>query len=84
MCMSQGGAQASSSEGSTSSDSTPQPSSSMSDVEQQLGVSPEQLMQRLLTRPDLLAKVQDPEVGVLTCSVSLPRGRQECNWSHTA
>lgn len=80
--MMQGGVQASSSEGSpsTSSDSTPQPSSSMSDVEQQLGVSPEQLMQRLLTRPDLLAKVQDPEVRDLTARVSL--GQQGCYWSH--
>jgi hypothetical protein len=80
--MMQGGVQASSSEvsPSTSSDSTPQQSSSMSDVEQQLGVSPEQLMQRLLTRPDLLAKVQDPEVRDLTARVSL--GQQGCYWSH--
>lgn len=37
-------------------------SSSMADVQQQLGVSPEELMQRLISRPDVLAKVQDPEV----------------------
>lgn len=35
----------------------------MAAVEQQLGVSPQELMQRLMSRPDLLAKVQDPEVG---------------------
>lgn len=34
----------------------------MAAVEQQLGVSPQELMQRLMSRPDLLQKVQDPEV----------------------
>lgn len=48
---------------STGSSSANSSSSSMAAIEQQLGVSPQELMQRLMSRPDLLAKVQDPEVG---------------------
>jgi hypothetical protein len=39
-------------------------------LEQQLGVKPEQLMQRLMARPDLLAKIQDPEVHAALVEVS--------------
>ncbi|KAF8069370.1 TIC40 [Scenedesmus sp. PABB004] len=34
----------------------------VADAEAQLGMRPEELMQRLMARPDLLAKVQDPKV----------------------
>jgi len=47
-------------------------SSSMAAIEQQLGVKPQDLMQRLMSRPDLLAKVQDPEVSMT------PAARQWC------
>lgn len=59
---SQGGAGGCASSESSSS------SSSMAAIEQQLGVKPQDLMQRLMSRPDLLAKVQDPEVSMTpTC-----------------
>jgi hypothetical protein len=53
------------SQASSSSDdsSTASSSSSMAAMEEQLGVKTQELMQRLMSRPDLLAKVQDPEVG---------------------
>lgn len=35
---------------------------SMAGLEQQLGVNPQELMQRLMARPDMVAKIQDPEV----------------------
>ncbi len=44
---------------------------SISAVEQQLGVKPEEMMQRLMARPDLLEKVQDPKVGE-TAKMRLP------------
>jgi hypothetical protein len=42
--------------------STGDDSSSSAAVEQQLGMKPDELMARLIQRPDLLAKVQDPQV----------------------
>jgi hypothetical protein len=68
MCCTQGAASDASSAASSASTS-----SSMADVQQQLGVSPEELMQRLISRPDVLAKVQDPEVGRSECWPLIPR-----------
>lgn len=52
---------------SESNSSSPASSSSSSNgmaaVEAQLGGSPQDLMQRLMQRPELLAKFQDPKVG---------------------
>ena len=86
------GASSSSSSGSSSG------SSSMAAVEQQLGVPPQELMQRLMARPDLLAKVQDPEVclkadrpfnqqtqSVLACLVvGVPQGIESSRWLNNA
>lgn len=45
-------------------------SSSVAAMEEQLGVQPQELMQRLMSRPDLLAKVQDPEVQAALMDIS--------------
>jgi hypothetical protein len=61
--------QASSSSSSSSSGSAaasaafPGPST----LEAQLGMSPQDLMQRLMQRPELLQKFQDPKVGLGSC-----------------
>jgi hypothetical protein len=34
-------------------------------VQQQLGIDPQQLMQQMMSRPELLTKMQDPEVSRL-------------------
>jgi hypothetical protein len=62
--------------GTSSPDSSSDPSSensssSMAAIEQQLGVKPQDLMQRLMAHPDLLARVQDPEVGGAELAVSM-------------
>jgi hypothetical protein len=35
-------------------------------VQQQLGVDPQQLMRHMMSRPELLSKMQDPEVSSRT------------------
>jgi activator of HSP90 ATPase len=56
---------------SSEASSTGGAASSSSTASQLLGIKPEELMQRLMARPDIMARVQNPKVGLMTTACAL-------------